>query len=325
MGSRAVVIIGRNQEAIVSGFGIEDVEIGICYTRTGRNFFNDAEIEKLFLKRVQAALTASGFWNDFNTEWVCLDTELMPWSMKAQSLIKDQYAAVGASASSALKLAIDQLSVSSNRGLAGINELLEQFKSKKESIDVYQTAYRQYCWNVTGIADFKLAPFHILATEGAVHQDKTHEWHMQAIQKISTADPEFLIETPFKVIDTESDTDILYIQNWWNELTGKGGEGIVIKPHDFVSFGNNGLVQPAIKCRGKQYLKMIYGPEYDFEEHLAVLKNRNVGKKRSLALREFALGMEALERFVRKEPLRSVHQCIFGLLALESEPVDPRL
>src|SRR5690242_1752061 len=52
---------------------------------------------------------------------------------------------------------------------------------------------------------------------------------------------------------------------------------------------------------------------------------RSVGAKRSLASREFALGIEALERFVRREPLRRVHECVFGVLALESEPVDPRL
>ncbi|NMB90585.1 MAG: hypothetical protein GYA17_19665, partial [Chloroflexi bacterium] len=55
------------------------------------------------------------------------------------------------------------------------------------------------------------------------------------------------------------------------------------------------------------------------------LRRRSVTLKRSLALREFALGLEALQRFVDRRPLRSVHECVFGVLALESEPVDPRL
>ena len=85
------------------------------------------------------------------------------------------------------------------------------------------------------------------------------------------------------------------------------------------------MVQPAVKCRGREYLRIIYGPEYTRDENLARLRERSLGGKRSLALREFALGIEGLERFVRPEPLRRVHECVFGILALESEPVDPRL
>lgn len=84
--------------------------------------------------------------------------------------------------------------------------------------------------------------------------------------------------------------------------------------------GRRGLVQPALKVRGREYLRLIYGPEYTLPENL-----ERFGHKRSLALREFALGIEALERFVRGEPLRRVHECVFAVLALESEPVDPRL
>ena len=80
-----------------------------------------------------------------------------------------------------------------------------------------------------------------------------------------------------------------------------------------------------MKCRGREYLRIIYGPEYTAEEHLQRLRHRGLGRKRSMAAREFALGVEALERFVRHEPLYRVHECVFGVLALESEPVDPRL
>jgi protein phosphatase len=100
---------------------------------------------------------------------------------------------------------------------------------------------------------------------------------------------------------------------------------MVIKPLDFVVRGKKGLVQPAVKCRGPEYLRIIYGPDYTADEHLSRLRNRSLGSKRSLAVREFALGIEALERFVRRDPLRRVHECVFGVLALESEPVDPRL
>ena len=100
---------------------------------------------------------------------------------------------------------------------------------------------------------------------------------------------------------------------------------MVVKPLEFVTRGSKGLVQPALKCRGREYLRIIYGPEYDDPAHLPRLRRRALAAKRSLALREFSLGLEALERFVRGEPLRRVHECVFAVLALESEPVDPRL
>jgi protein phosphatase len=80
-----------------------------------------------------------------------------------------------------------------------------------------------------------------------------------------------------------------------------------------------------VKCRGREYLRIIYGPEYTVPENLERLRKRGLGVKRSLAMREFALGVEGLERFVRHEPLRRVHECVFAILAMETEPVDPRL
>ncbi len=84
-------------------------------------------------------------------------------------------------------------------------------------------------------------------------------------------------------------------------------------------------MQPGIKCRGREYLRIIYGPEYADASQIDRLRGRGLGRKRSLAVREFALGVEALERFVRREPLYRVHECVFAVLALESDPVDPRL
>jgi protein phosphatase len=115
------------------------------------------------------------------------------------------------------------------------------------------------------------------------------------------------------------------ISIWLSRNTERGGEGMVVKPHDFILRGRRGLAQPAVKCRGPEYLRIIYGPDYTTEENLSRLRSRGLSHKRSLALGEFALGVEGLERFVRGEPLRRVHECVFGVLALESEPVDPRL
>ncbi len=340
MGSRAVVIVCKDEESAARYFGAQNEGVGIIYTRTGRRFFNSSEMESLVLDRISRALQAVGFWDSFRTEWVCLDCELMPWSEKAQDLLKTQYAAVGASAKASLTAAVQFLKKTSDRtdletGFQlppesgaqefDIHALLQKFETRKHAIDLYVKAYRQYCWPVNTISDLKIAPFHLLATEGKVHIDKDHEWHMNTLLRICAADLELLLATPYQVIDVTSDESMKAGTQWWEELTEKGGEGMVVKPFSFVAKGRKGLVQPALKCRGREYLRIIYGAEYTAPHNLERLRPRSLGTKRSLALREFALGIESLERFVRKEPLRRVHECVFGVLALESEPIDPRL
>jgi polynucleotide kinase-phosphatase len=324
MGSRAVVVICQDEAAAQSRFGVQNEGIGSCYTRTGRSFFNDSVLEQAFMQRLKSALDKSHFWETFQTTWVCLDCELMPWSAKALTLLQNQYASVGAAASAALPDVVDVLYQTSERGI-NVSQLLNEYLQRREMTQKYTEAYRRYCWNATSIADYKLAPFHILATEEAVHTDKNHIWHMSTIKAICEADPDFLMATPYQVVDLTDEKQYQQVMAWWENLTATGGEGMVVKPLNFISKGSKGLVQPAVKCRGKEYLRIIYGPEYTAFQNLQRLRSRGLSGKRSLALREFALGVEGLERFNRKEPLRKVHECVFGVLALESEPIDPRL
>ncbi len=324
MGSRAVIIVCQDEEAVKRRFGIVNEGIGICYTRTGRRFFNNPELEAKFLVGVNKALTESDFWSRLNTDWVCLDCELMPWSAKAQGLIRSQYAAVGASSRPALNNSIDLLEQASQNGIE-VNSLLSKFQQRQEMANQYVDAYRRYCWEVKDISDIKLAPFHILATEGAVHIDKNHSWHVEQAAMLEKANPELLMATNHKIIDLNDPSSEAEGTHWWEEMTTKGGEGMVVKPMQFIVKGKRGILQPAVKCRGKEYLRIIYGAEYTTEENLERLRKRGLSLKRSLAMREFALGVEALERFVAEAPLRRVHECVFGVLALESEAVDPRL
>jgi len=336
MGSRAVVIVCRSKEAALERFGVVGGETGIVYTRTGRRFFTDPQLETDFLARMRTAMDSSGFWKQFSTDWGCLDCELMPWSAKAQELLRSQYAAVGAAGRASLPKVVDALRQASER-LAGqdgseqsayssdIDGLLRRHENRCEAIGQFVAAYRQYCWPVNSLDDLKLAPFHLLATEGKVYADQDHVWNMETLASICRHDPRLLVVTPFKVIDIEDDASENGGIDWWLELTERGGEGMVVKPYQFVVSGPKGLAQPAVKCRGRENLRIIYGPEYTFPENLSRLRQRGLAAKRSLALREFALGVESLERFVRREPLRRVHECVFGVLALESEPVDPRL
>jgi protein phosphatase len=208
---------------------------------------------------------------------------------------------------------------------ASLPELVSSVQRRSQDLDRFVAAYRRYCWPVHALTDLKLAPFHLLASEGAVHTGRDHRWHMDTLAEVCRADPKLLRATPYRVVDLTDGESQRAGTDWWESLTGQGGEGMVVKPLEFIHRGPRGLAQPAVKCRGREYLRIIYGPDYDTEKHLSRLRSRGLGRKRSLALGEFALGIEGLERFVRKEPLRRVHECVFAVLALESEPVDPRL
>jgi len=329
MGSRAVVVACRDEEAARARFGVSTGELGIVVTRTGRRFFNDPGLERQFLDRVRSALGAAGVWSKLETSWACLDCELMPWSAKAQELLRTQYAAVGSAGTAALPRAVAALEQAASRLDGPERDKLVQverdYRQREKHIERFVAAYRHYCWPVNSLADLKLAPFHLLATEGHVHTDKDHIWHMETLAAVCRADAALLQTTPYQVVDVTDPASQASGIAWWQELTGRGGEGMVVKPLAFIHRGGRGLSQPAVKCRGREYLRIIYGPDYTTKANLARLRSRGLGRKRSLALGEFALGVEGLERFVRGEPLRRVHECVFGVLALESEPVDPRL
>jgi protein phosphatase len=324
MGSRAVVVVCKNEEAANTRFGLIGQGAGIVYTRTGRRFFEDLDLERALLVRLQRALTASSVWDSLVTDWVVLDCELLPWSAKAQELLRQQYAAVGAAARAVLPAGPAGLEAAQARGVE-VGALLDRYRARAVMADRFVDAYRRYCWPVHSLDDLKLAPFHLLASEGAVNVNRDHVWHLETLARMCREDPGLLLVTPYCLVDLLDEASQAQGLQWWRELTECGGEGMVVKPYGFVVQGKKGLAQPAVKCRGREYLRLIYGPEYTAPEHLERLRTRALGAKRSLALREFALGIEALERFVRREPLRRVHECVFGVLALESEPVDPRL
>ncbi len=323
-GSPAVVIVCRDETAAKKRFGVVNEGIGICYTRTGRKFFEDPTLETELLVRLNNCLTVSGFWEKFQTDWVCLDCELMPWSAKSQRQLREQYAPVGVASRLALGDAVTLLEKTERRGV-DVTPQLTNYQQKAEMAEKYVTAYRRHCWPVKTISDYKLAPFHILATETAVHTDKDHQWHMQEVTNIALHDPEFLSLTAYKVIDLTDPSSEVAGVSWWEELTAMGREGVVIKPMQYIIKNNRGIIQPAMKCRGQEYLRTVYGLEYSTPENMKCLRQRGLSLKRSLAKREFALGIEALERFVTNAPLRRIHECVVGILALESEPVDPKL
>jgi len=323
MGSRAVVLLCRDAATARARFGAPDGESGAVYTRTGRSFFAPDLTEQL-LARLRTAATTAGLWHELGTGWVLLDCELLPWSAKAKELLREQYAAVGAAARAVMPVAVEGLKAAAATGI-DVSELLERTTARASNAHAFTEAYRRYCWPVDGLEGVSLAPFQVLASDGTTYHERDHGWHLSIADRLVQAAPDLVRTTRRLVVDTEDPASVSSGITWWEDMTGSGGEGMVVKPFANLTRTKRGLAQPGIKVRGREYLRIIYGPDYTESRHLDRLRDRNLGHKRSLALGEYALGLEALERCVAGEPLWRVHEAVFAVLALESEPVDPRL
>ncbi|MCL2091303.1 MAG: polynucleotide kinase-phosphatase [Micrococcales bacterium] len=325
MGSRAVAVLTRDEATAAQRFGVAD-GTGVVYTRTGRAFFG-ADLGTELVDRLRSAVAP--LFEALDTAWLVLDCELLPWSAKALGLIKDQYASVGAAAHAALPAAADVLAVAAARGL-DVAALADRVTRRTVNAEAYRDAYAAYVRPTDGLDGVRLAPFQILAAEGrALAVTESHRWHLEQIATLT--DP-IITPTRHRYVDLSDETQKADAVQWWLDLTAAGGEGMVVKPVEPVrglrpagdrSARQNRGVQPGLKVRGREYLRIIYGPDY--VDSLDVLRHRSLGHKKSLAHREHGLGIEALTRFVAGQPLWSVHQTVFAVLALESEPVDPRL
>lgn len=330
MGSRAVALVCRDAAAAAERFGVPggpEGPTGALYTRTGRPFFSDAALTESVLDRLRAAVGAAGLWEELSTDWLLLDAELMPWSLKASGLLRTQYAAVGAAARAVFPGVLDALEAVAARGVDGAGELLARQRARAEAASAFTDAYRRYCWPTDGLEGVRLAPFQILASQGHNRALLPHDTQLALIDRMVEHDVDSLLHTTRRLyVDTGDEASVQAGVDWWLEMTGRGGEGMVVKPVGAVVRDERGrLVQPGLKVRGREYLRIIYGPEYTRPDQLERLRSRSLGHKRSLAIREYALGLEALDRLADGEPLWRVHEAVFGVLALESEPVDPRL
>ncbi len=370
MGSRAVVLLCRDEGTAAKRFGVTDGSTGSVYTRTGRPFFDPATTETL-LERVRAA--AGGLWSILDTDWLLLDCELLPWSAKALRLIQEQYASVGAAATAALPAVLDVLEATAARGVDTISNaigatgesagiagdraggpsdsagepgdlaaLRDRMAGRAGNARRFVCAYRRYVHPTDGLTGVTLAPFAVLAGAGGGFADRDHAWHLDLADRLVAADPALFTPTGRRVVDLADEASVAEATHWWTELTGSGGEGMVVKPYSGLALTENGrLVQPGIKCRGREYLRIIYGPDY--LTRLRELRGRSTGRKRALALREHALGLAALDAMTggsggaaaaggaslagvpASGALWRVHQLVLAILACESEPVDPRL
>ncbi|MFF2567395.1 polynucleotide kinase-phosphatase [Streptomyces sp. NPDC058084] len=329
MGSRAVALVCRDADVAAERFGVAaaDGVTGALHTRTGRPFFDDRETTEQVLGRLRAAIGAAGLWEELDTDWLLLDGELMPWSLKSADLLRSQYAAVGAASRAVFPGALGALEQAVARGVSGLDELLGRQRERASDAVAFTDAYRRYCWPTEGLEGVRFAPFQVLAARGRSLAAVPHDEQLAWLDRLVEHDPTGLVQVTRRlVVDPADEKSVAAGVDWWLEMTAAGGEGMVVKPLAAVARGTDGrVVQPGVKVRGREYLRIIYGPEYTRPDNLERLRNRFLGHKRSLALREYALGLEALDRLAEGEPLWRVHEAVFAVLALESEPVDPRL
>lgn len=310
MGSRAVV-------------HLTDQGGGVIHSRTGRALLPD-EQQTVILQRIASAATAAGLWADLGATWLLLDTEILPWTLKAEPMIRDQYAAVGAAATTALPATVSVLESAAHRGL-DVGDLLARTRGRAANAGKYVQAYRRYIQPIENQFGLQIAPFQLVATDAGTYETRDHQWHLELADRLISADPDLFRTTRRLEVNTADDASRAAGIQWWDELTGAGGEGMVVKPWANLTRGKKGLVQPGLKVRGREYLRIIYGADYTNPATLAGLKNRALGQKRSMALREYALGLEAARRAATGAPVWKIHQCVFAVLAMESEPIDPRL
>src|SRR3954451_16242808 len=168
----------------------------------------------------------------------------MPWSAKAQDLLRSQYAAVGAAARAALAEAEGLLRQAAHQ-VPDVAGLHNRYRRRAEDAERFTAAYRRFCWPVQSLTDLRLAPFHLLATEGVVHADKNHAWHLEQLDRLCKAGAGVLHATASLVVEPADADSVARGVRWWEDLTGRAGEGLVVKPFDFVVRGKRGLVQPA--------------------------------------------------------------------------------
>ena len=227
MGSRAVALVCRDLDAARARFGAPGDALGAVWTRTGRPFFDESLTARL-IDRIRAAADKAGLFDELGTGWLLLDAELLPWSAKAGQLLRDQYAAVGAAARTALPAAVSALEQAAAAGL-DVAGLLARTRSRNANADAFAAAYRRYRWETDGLDGVQVAPFQLLASEGAAHQAKPHAWHLDVADRLVAADPQTFRATRRLYADTTDPVAVAEAVGWWERADrrrrrGHGGQ-----------------------------------------------------------------------------------------------------
>lgn len=320
MGSRGIVVLCRSRKAARDRFGIESEIPGIAYTRNARRFFRDEDTVAVFLDRGERVLTKSNFWTRFSTDWVLFDGEILPWAVKAAESSEESDLVTNGE----LVLEETESALESAAPSSLIEYWKEAIHGERAALQRYDSMFKRYRSETADLSALKFAPFHLLAVEGRTFFDKSHLWHMETLNRLARSGAGFIIPTRYELVETCEEKSWRNALSWWEGLSERGEEGFVVKPLAFVSRGRRGLAQPALKCRSREHLRLVYGPRYDSQEVHELLISRDALKSRRnkhrRILRQFALSIEAVTRFVQRSSLDAVYECVLGVLAQEVAP-----
>jgi protein phosphatase len=322
-GSPVVFILCKTKEVAQKRFNTE--EQGICYNALGQRILSPSQ-EEYSLNRLLQLCHHSKLWEELQSDWLCIEGVLCPYSQERS--LYSQHFPLSAIAHYTYEKIQKSLEKAQLQG-ARVQGLSKYYQERTEMVSHYQEKIHESFLPPIPFESFHFAPLHLLASEGQVHYQQTHLWHLQQFQKLLSSekqlglDKPLLKSTPFLAVDLTNPTSESNAIQWWqDEILAQNRDGVVIKSSTFVPQGKHWKIQPALKCRTPEYLRLLYGPEYTLQKNLKRLSYRKLTNKRILALKEFALGLEALERFVQNRPFSKVHECIAGILALESEPQE---
>ena len=308
MGSRAIVVVCRDEAAAMRRFGV--AELGSVYSRKGRPFFNDSTEA---LHSIRDGLSRARFWEKFQTDWVCLDGEYLPWTLKAEKLLEQTHGQVFRCGAALLDEMEKLGSLLPSTALSPLAERRACFVRYGDMLDHYRAEEGQ---------KLRFAPFQLIATEGRTYFNRSHHWHMEVLGAIGRKAGEVpFLRTPNMSVSVDDQSSVAQCVEWWEKLAQSGAEGLVVKPPYCISEGRRGIAQPAIKCRTPEHLRLVYGPEYDLIENRWELANRDAVKRRRekhrRVLKQLALSIEGVERFVRGEPAGQVENCVRSVLSLD--------
>ncbi len=322
MGSRAVVVACRDRAAAKHRFG-DGSRDGIVLSKSGHPFFDHPAWESHVVDGVRDAADAAGLWDRLETDWIILDGEMLPWNVKADTLIRDTFAGTGCAGAESARAMHEALAAAAARGVEEADALAVRAGERGQAIAAFRRAYGRYVQPCREPADLRYAPFHLLAAEGRVFAEESHDWHMEIAEALADAAPTLIEPTPWIVLNPADAAARARAVDWWLELTADGHEGYIVKGPCLAPRGKG--MAPSIKVRGKEYLRIIYGAEYDRPDVLPGLKTRATVRKRSMARIGASLGLESLSRFVEGASLVRVHEVVAASIAVVSEPLDTRL
>lgn len=318
MGSRAIILAFENEEKALEY--TNQSKTTIIYTRNGLSFFK-GEDDEYICSKIQNLLRTNDYYKKHNTGFVLMDAEILPWNAKGSGLLTNQYLPVLDSSKS-----LNEHISKALENVSNLDAIKEEVATNLNNINKYKEQLENYCWD-SNITNIKIAPFHLLAHEKKTFFNKTHEWHLNHFNELIDMKENDLFEkTPYVIVDLASEDSKQKAIDFWLDITSKGYEGVMFKTETFIERNSEGeTILPMMKVRGKDYLRIIYGINYDNAKYLEKLRYRNVSKKRFLHYKETALSIKSVELFAMGESFEKWHDYTFANICLGNMVTDHRL